>query len=95
VSAVLYYCQIIIEVNKLKRHLWCQKQLVNSEDFGEVKKKSRTYRRVGQPRKLKAKPKHPLKIHIWGARSYAIGYVQGNVYSDPLWRSVKEGATSI
>lgn len=59
--------------------MWCQQQLVNGEDFSDViwtdecsvmiERKRKTYRRVGQPRRLKPKPKHPLKIHIWGGIS--------------------------
>ena len=29
----------------------------------------RCYHKKGEPRKLKAKPKHPLKIHVWGGIS--------------------------
>ena len=34
-----------------------------------IERKRKTCRRIGQPRKLKPKPKHPLKVHIWGAIS--------------------------
>lgn len=63
----------------MKRSLWCQQQLVNREDFTRViwtdecsviiERKRKTYRRIGQPRKLKPKPKHPLKLHVWGGIS--------------------------
>jgi len=33
----------------------------------EIKRK--TYRRIGQPYKLKLKPKYPPKVHIWGGIS--------------------------
>jgi len=79
VSSLPHYCQMIREVNKQKRYLWCQQQLANSEDFSDViwsdecsvviERKRKTCRRVGQPRKLKPKPKHPLKVHIWGGIS--------------------------
>ena len=32
-------------------------------------RKRKSYRRVGHSRKLKPKPKHPLRIHIWGVIS--------------------------
>ena len=31
-----------------------------------IERKRKTYRRAGHPRVLKPKPKHPLRIHIWG-----------------------------
>ena len=74
-----HYCQMIREENKWKRLLWCLQQTINSEMFKDViwsdectvmiERKRKTCRRVGQPRKLKPKPKHPLKVHIWGATS--------------------------
>ena len=74
-----HYCQIIRQINKEKRHLWCLQQLVNGEDFSDyiwtdectvvIERKQKTYRRVSQPRKLKPKPKHPLRLHVWGGIS--------------------------
>ena len=72
---------MIRENNKWKRLLWCKQQTVNNEKFDdtiwsdessvliEIERKRKTCRRIGQPRKLKPKPKHPLKVHIWGAIS--------------------------
>jgi len=70
---------MIRDINKQKRLLWWQQQLVNDEDFSDyiwtdecsviIERKRKTYRRIGQPRKLKPKPKHPLKLHIWGGIS--------------------------
>ena len=70
---------MIRENNKWKRLLWCKQQTVNGENFDEVvwsdecsvliERKRKTCRRIGQPRKLKPKPKHPLKVHLWGAIS--------------------------
>ena len=79
VSSIPHYCQLIREVNKTKRELWCHQQTVNKENFSKViwtdectvmiERKRKTYRRVGHPRVLKPKPKHPLKLHIWGGIS--------------------------
>ena len=70
---------MIRNANKEKRFSWCCQQLANKVDFKEViwsdectvmiERKRKSYSRVGHPRKLKPKPKHPLKIHIWGAIS--------------------------
>ena len=70
---------MIREQNRWKRLLCCLQQTIKSEMFKDViwsdvcrvmiKRKRKTCRRVGQPRKLKPKPKHPLKVHIWGAIS--------------------------
>ena len=79
VSSLPHYCQMIRENNKWKQLLWCLQQTINGEKFKDViwsdecsvmiERKRKTYRRVGQPRKFKPKPKHPLKVHIWGAIS--------------------------
>ena len=76
ISSLPHYCQMIRENNEWKRLLWCLQQTVNGEKFKDViwsdectvmiERKRKTYRRVGKPRKFKPKPKHPLKIHIWG-----------------------------
>lgn len=49
---------------------------INSKDFSDIiwtdectERKQNTYRKVGQPCKLKSKPKHPLKLHVWGGIS--------------------------
>lgn len=70
---------MIRHTNKEKRLLWCHQQLVNHEKFKDViwsdecsvmiERRRKTNRRAGNPRKLKPKPKHPLKVHIWGAIS--------------------------
>ena len=70
---------MIRENNKWKRLLWCKQQTVNGEKFDDVifsdecsvliERKRKTCRRIGHSRKLKPKPKHPLKVHIWGAIS--------------------------
>ena len=81
---------MIRDVNKEKRYLWCQQQLVNGGDFSDfiwtdectviIERKRKTYRRFGQPRRLKSKPKHPLKVHIWGGDFNEGGNKIGYVY---------------
>ena len=74
------YCQLIREVNKQKRLEWCTKMLGEREDFCNVvwtdestvmidPHNRKCYRKEGQAHKLKAKPKHPAKVHVWGGIS--------------------------
>jgi len=75
-----HYCQLIRELNKVKRLVWCQEQLRVKEDFANVVFSDECtvqlehhgrlcFRKKFQPRKLKPRPKHPAKLHIWGAIS--------------------------
>ena len=75
-----HYCQLIRNLNKTKRLVWCREQLRVNEKFSNVvfsdectiqlKHHGRLcFRKRKQPRKLKPRPKHPLKLHIWGAIS--------------------------
>ena len=75
-----HYCQLIRELNKLKRLVWCKEQLRVKEDFSNVLFSDECtiqlehhgrlcFRKKRQPRKLKPRPKHPAKLHIWGAIS--------------------------
>ena len=77
VSSVPWYCQLIREVNKEKRMKWCQ-DLSPNDDFENViwtdecsvqleRHSRRCFRKKGQQKKLKPKPKHPLKVHLWVA----------------------------
>ena len=72
-----HYCQLIRDVNKVKRKEWCEEQLANKEKFKNVifcdectvqlEHHGRLcFRRRLQPRRLKGRSKHPAKIHIWG-----------------------------
>ena len=75
-----HYCQLIREVNRVKRKEWCEQQLANNEEFRNVIFSDECtvqlehhgklcFRRRSQPRKLKGRPKHPAKIHLWGGIS--------------------------
>ena len=74
------YCQAIREQNKVKRLAWCQERLEEGERFDNViftdessiileVHRRKSFRKKGQPRKLKYKHKHPLKIHVWAGIS--------------------------
>ena len=74
------YCQLIREGNKHKRLEWCQRMVQTNEQFEDViftdessvqldSHRKRCYRKRSEPRKLKARPKHPLKVHVWGGIS--------------------------
>ena len=74
------YCQMIRDANKEKRLVWCQKMKQANEQFEDViftdessvmleTHRKRCYRRKGTPRKLKPRPKHPVKVHVWGGIS--------------------------
>ena len=79
VSSTPRYCQLIREVNKEKRLMWCQ-AVRGDDDFHDViwtdecsvqleRHSRRCFRKKGQVKKLKPKPKHPLKVHLWGGIS--------------------------
>ena len=69
------YCQLIRTVNMEKRMEWVKERINDKEQFDDVifsdestiqvERNSRhCYHKKGQPRKLKPKPKHPLKVHV-------------------------------
>ncbi len=74
------YCQLVRDANKVKRLEWAQKMLTDKEQFDDViftdessfqveYHARRAYRRLGEPRLLRSKPKHPAKVHVWGGIS--------------------------
>ena len=76
VSTRPHYCQLIRELNKQKRYLWCKFLQSSNEKFENIiftdectvqlERYSRLcFRRRRQPCKLKPRPKHPIKLHIW------------------------------
>ena len=80
VVTVPKYCQLIRIANKEKRKEWCVRMLETEEDFHDViftdessiqleTHRKRCYRRKDAPRKLKPRPKHPPKVHVWGGIS--------------------------
>ena len=80
VSSTPHYCQLIRENNKQKRVDWCRKCIDEDERFTNViwtdecsvqlePHRKTCSRRKGKPKPLRPRPKHPLKIHIWGGIS--------------------------
>ena len=74
------YSQLVREANKEKRLEWCRKQLAAQEKFQNVVFTDESsvqldsharlcFRKKKQPRRLKPRPKHPVKVHIWGGIS--------------------------
>lgn len=72
------YCQLIREANKQKQLEWAQNNI--GDDFENViwsdeasiqleTHRKRCYRKEGQRPKLKPRPKHPLKVHVWAGIS--------------------------
>lgn len=74
------YCQLIRENNKLKRVEFCQKLMQDGDTLDDVvftdecmiqlkPAHHKSYHQKGQPRKYRPKPKHPLKVFVWGGIS--------------------------
>ena len=72
------YCQLIRNVNKQKRLEWALANRWNSfEDviFSDETSiqiethRKRCYRKKGEAPKPKPRPKHPVKVHVWGGIS--------------------------
>ena len=72
------YCQLIRDGNKDKRLEWCKK--MEKDEFSNVVWTDECsvqldnhgrlcFRKKGQKGKLKPRPKHPVKVHIWGGIS--------------------------
>ena len=71
------YCQLIRDANKFKRLEFAQRVLESGDTFhnvifsDECSISLQSYRRTcfrmpDEPTKQKPKPKHPLKVHVWG-----------------------------
>lgn len=74
------YGQMVRDANKIKRVAFCQGLLAANEKFDDVifsdecsvqlmPNKITSYRPVGTLCQTIPKPKHPLKVHVWGAIS--------------------------
>lgn len=74
------YCQLIREVNKIKRVNWCEERIKDNEKFEDVIFTDECtveldnhgricFRKIKQPRKLKPRAKHPIKVHVWAGIS--------------------------
>ena len=92
ISKKTRYCALIREANKEKRLLWCQQRVEQNDldlkdvifsDESSVQLESHRktcYHKIGQPSRLCGKPKHPLKVHVWGGIS-ARGATQVVIFS--------------
>ena len=74
------YCQTIRHVNKPKRLAYALSCIKAQDNFHNViftdestikiqNSARRTLYKVGQPRPLKGKPKHPVQVHVWAGIS--------------------------
>lgn len=72
------YCQLIRAANNIKRLEWATN--AEKDNFDNVIWSDETsvqlechqrecFRKANQPPKLKPKPKHPIKVHVWAAIS--------------------------
>ena len=81
ISKKTRYCALIREVNKEKRLQWCKERLEENDlelddvifsDKSSVQLESHrktSYHKVGPPLRLCGRPKHPVKVHVWGGIS--------------------------
>ena len=78
-----HYCQLIRELNKRKRVVWCKEALRSNVKFLDViftdectvqlEQHGRLcFRKKLHPRQLKQRPKHPVKLHIWGVFPHVV-----------------------
>lgn len=69
------YCQLVRDVNKVKRLEWAREKIANSETFDDVifsdeasfevqRCTTRTFYKKGMPLTYRPKPKHPVKVGI-------------------------------
>lgn len=74
------YCQLIRDPNKAKRLEYAQRIIESGDSFDNVifsdecsvslqQYRWTCYRKVDEPTKRKPKPKHPVKVHVWGGIS--------------------------
>ena len=74
------HAQLVREVNKGVRLDWAEQMIKENEQFDDViftdessfqveYNAKKAYRRIGEPRILRQRPKHPAKMHVWGGIS--------------------------
>ena len=89
------YCQLVKDVNKLMRMEHCLKVLSDRDDFADVifsdecsvsieRSTRRSFHKVGEPRRLKGKPKHPLKVSFHFSIFCSLGLVPSPSITRPL-----------
>ena len=103
------YCQLVRETNKQKRLEWCLKQQENLDTFDNViwtdecsvqldSHGKLCFRKRNEPRKLKGRPKHPLKVHVWAGISKSgttpLIIFKGTLTATRFCRILEEGLLS-
>ena len=74
------YCQMVRDANKIKRLEFCRKIIETNDDFSNVifteessveieRATTIRFHKQGEMYKPASKPKHPLKVHVWGGIS--------------------------
>ena len=74
------YCQMIRDVNKVKRKDWCDEQILTGEQFEDViftdesrieicRTSGKCFMQDGHPAPYQPKPKHPYAVLVWGGIS--------------------------
>ena len=100
-----HYCQLIRDANKTKRFQWAQAH--QSDAFHDViwtdessiqleTHKRFCCRKENQPPKVKPRPKHPIKVHVWAGISWRgrtemvifEGIMEASLYTDILRRAL-------
>lgn len=79
-QGITRYCQLIKNVNKVKRKDWCEEQVRNDEQFADVvftdesrvelsRTSNKCFRKKGHFIPYIPKPKHPLSVLVWAGIS--------------------------
>ena len=74
------YCQMIRDVNKVKRQEWCEEQIRTGEQFEDViftdesrieicRMSGKCFMQEGHAAPYQPKPKHPYAVLVWGGIS--------------------------
>ena len=99
-----HYCQIVRDLNKRKRFLWCHYLKDTNERYENVvftdectvqleHHSQVCFRKKHQYQLLKPKAKHPVKIHVWGSMSShgATNVVMfSNIMDGPRYQQILE-----
>ena len=75
-STGIKYCQLVREANRVKRLQFCRELTARKEEFNDViftdessialeRHSKISFHRWWEPPRLKGRPKHPVKVHVW------------------------------
>ena len=97
------YTQIVSGKNRVKRLEWCREQLKSGDTFDDViwidesrvqldPNGTLTFHKIGEPKRRKPKPKHPLSVLVWcgisknGPTSLAVfeGIMDAGFYTEQI-----------